>query len=251
MYVLLCAAITPTGPANGTSVETVDLPELVDRAELIVLGTVASVEYGPFETPDGRTETSTFIALNAAWVFKGEVRDRQVALRMLGGIRTNAEGRETRLKIAGAPTFETGGTYLLFVRGNGPSLVPIYGWGQGLFRVAPHPDTGRDILFDERGFVIRGIADNDWLRSGERLAYRSGRPGLPHEDAASSERGDKSAARRNAVRVPGHEGVQPGGANVQEVFDALNAYIARRSTLPTYEPGKLVDPAAPRRDGDH
>lgn len=113
---LLCA-----NPAGATTVIRAGLPELVERADLVVEGEVASArEYV------ARGEVYTDYTLQVAARFKGQAPDTLV-VRLPGGAGT---------VVVGTPKLTVGSQVLLFLeRGNVGDSWVILGLGQGHFEL--------------------------------------------------------------------------------------------------------------------
>ncbi|HHM06129.1 MAG TPA: hypothetical protein ENJ19_10365 [Gammaproteobacteria bacterium] len=118
------------GPATALSVVERDFGELVDRAELVLVGTAS--EQHSYADPAGgpRPWIYTDITFTDLEFIKGEVPSTHYTLRISGG---RVAGRA--LDIPGLPRFKTGERYLIFVKGNGRLFFPVVGVHQGMFQI--------------------------------------------------------------------------------------------------------------------
>jgi hypothetical protein len=149
-------------PAQGMVVVKRSFPELVARAEQIVVGTVTDVREGPDE---GGTPC-TWVTLSDLIVLKGEVGSA-ITLRLFGGTSgPNAAW------ISDMPAFSPGQRAVLFVAGNGRDVCPLVGVWQGRFRVR-HDDTlDADVVEDQNGLPITGRIGPELTR-GARAERRA------------------------------------------------------------------------------
>ena len=131
---LLLAALLPwAAPSPALTVVARPLAEQARLAELILVGTVASVRSRWADRPGGRIVTE--VVLKDLQVVKGRVPGPRYTLLVAGGA---VDGRAQ--VYTGLPRLEPGRRYLLFVRGNGRVLFPVVGVTQGLYRVERGPD---------------------------------------------------------------------------------------------------------------
>ena len=115
-------------PARAAVVLKLDLPELVLRAEHIVLA-VARQKSARF-TPRGRIVTDVTLTVNET--LKGDFRPGQdLVVTRLGG-----EVGERAMLVEGAPRFQIGRSALVFLR-RAPATgeLQVVGMSQGLFRI--------------------------------------------------------------------------------------------------------------------
>ena len=126
--------------------------QLVSEAELILVGTVE-------ETQGHRLSTGTivtYITLGNIEAVKGDHLEQVYTLQVLGG----TVGEE-HFVIAGAPSFEKGGTYLLFIKGNGTIMFPLVGVDHGKFHIRQDPNTGTQVLYNAKGHIVVDIVGNE------------------------------------------------------------------------------------------
>ncbi|MEW5983437.1 MAG: hypothetical protein AB1806_13870 [Acidobacteriota bacterium] len=135
---LLCAACVPGLPprAAATLVATLDLDELVARADLIAIGRVAHT----IELRAATGGVGTEVALGACTLLKGTARC-PVTFAVPGG----RSGRY-RTVVAGAPILREGDEIVVFLRDQSPRRSTLVGFSQGLIRVSRHPVTSEALV---------------------------------------------------------------------------------------------------------
>lgn len=141
--VLLVPAVT-----SATVVVQRDFPQLVARAEQIVVGTVTDVS----EAPDKSGAPATWVTFSDLTVLKGDVGST-LTLRIYGGA---AGDRVTR--IPDLTTFAVSERAVLFVAGNGRDMCPLVGVWQGRFRVRLDATRGTDVVETDDGKPVMGLA---------------------------------------------------------------------------------------------
>lgn len=139
-------------PAQALTVVPRTFPELVRQAELIVVGTVSGARSA--WSADGQT-ISTTVSLDDLEVLKGEVPSVPYELLLPGGVVD-----DTAQTYPGMPELIQGGRYVLFVRGNRHTLIPLVGAYQGLYRVLTDSDGQQRVLRADRRDtpVVRALA---------------------------------------------------------------------------------------------
>jgi hypothetical protein len=115
--------------ARAMSVTPPSFPVLVGEAEQIARVRVTAVESRWDDGPAGRV-IHTYVHCLVLRTLKGAASGSLV-LRLLGG---TVDG--SRLIVPGMPSFEVGGTYVVFVAQNGRSFCPLVRAGHGVYRVA-------------------------------------------------------------------------------------------------------------------
>jgi hypothetical protein len=220
-----------TIPAGATSLPAVDAGTLADHAELIFVGTVTAVESVP--TRDG-SYAFTYVSFDIDQSLKGISRGgNAITLRFAGG-QVGADLYE----IAGAPTFAVGGRHLLFVRGNGESLVPLVGWFQGKYDIVEHPVTRQAMLVDYRGRAVDGVAGGNWRKNGLKLE-KDGSLRQPRDLGVSvvSEQGVR-------IQLEQSERLVDRAAPVDQVLGELRAFLETRKGSARWKASQFVDSAS-------
>ena len=124
-----------------------DFPDLVQRAEQIVAGTVSDVSQA--QKPSGAP--MTLVTVSDLTVMKGEARDA-ITLEFYGGVTG-----EYAIKVPDMPTFKAGERVVLFIAGNGVNVCPLVGVWQGSFRILTDAERG-DIVATNDGRPLAGVA---------------------------------------------------------------------------------------------
>jgi hypothetical protein len=136
-----------TVPAQAMTVVQRDFPELVARAEQIVVGTVTGIR----ETEEAPGEPVTLVTFSDLTVLKGDVGP-ELTLRLAGG-RTGAYA----VQVSDMPRFTLGERAVLFVAGNGRDICPLVGAWQGRFRVRFDAALGTEIVENNGGAPVVGL----------------------------------------------------------------------------------------------
>jgi hypothetical protein len=159
LAVVLVVLLVPSTPAvrDAAAASYVDktFTELVDEAQQILVGRVGSQA--------SRRVSGSLIVTDVTVVpldiLKGDVQNGAMTLTILGGTVG-----DQRLKVSAFPALETGRTYVLFVKDNGRSMLPLVGGVHGLFAIRWGVD-GRPMVFDagdrgvDAGFLIGAPPD--------------------------------------------------------------------------------------------
>lgn len=125
-----------------------DFPDLVQRAEQIVAGTVSDVSQA--QKPSGAP--MTLVTVSDLTVMKGEARD-SITLEFYGGATA---GGEYAIKVPDMPTFKAGERVVLFIAGNGVNVCPLVGVWQGSFRILTDAERG-DVVATNDGRPLAGV----------------------------------------------------------------------------------------------
>jgi hypothetical protein len=127
---LMVSIMLLSGTAHGLSVVPRSFDELVQRAGLVLVGTVRDVRS---EFADGglnQNSIQSYVSFSDLQVIKGQVTGEEYVLRVPGGV----VGRFAQ-DYPGIPSFQTGQRYLVFIRGNQRDFFPVVGITQGVFRI--------------------------------------------------------------------------------------------------------------------
>jgi hypothetical protein len=112
---------------SATTLVPADFAQMARESELIVRGTVVSVQS---QMAGPRQAIESMITLSVAETMKGTV-GAQTVFRVPGG----RVGRYRRVMV-GAPQFQAGDEVILFLKGHVPAIAMPYGLSQGVYRVA-------------------------------------------------------------------------------------------------------------------
>jgi hypothetical protein len=127
-----------------------DFPDLVQRAEQIVAGTVSGVS----QTQKKSGAPVTLVTVSDLTVMKGDVRD-SVTLEFYGGV-----AGEYAVSVPDMPTFKPGERVVLFIAGNGINVCPLVGVWQGSFRILTDETRGTEVVATNGGQPLTGIVGN-------------------------------------------------------------------------------------------
>lgn len=164
------------GTAGATSFEPRNFDALTTEAEQVVIGTVNAKN----SRRTGDREIVTDFRFDDLEIVKGTVVGSSLTVTMLGG----TVGEES-LTVAGAPTFQRGFRYLVFISGNGSVMFPLVGGHQGIFQMRKHAASGGSKVHDY---------------SGRPVARTTGRAGASLLPAASAEEAMTQAEFVDAIR---------------------------------------------------
>ena len=136
--------------ASATTGIKMTLSEVIDGSEVISIGTVLAIE----ETWDPQQELPfTHVTFSYLEVLKGEVDERELRLRFLGGAAPNG----LTLVVVGMPEFRLGERFVLFSRTRNAGACPLVGWQQGLYRVRFDTERDAPIVTDYAGRHVVAI----------------------------------------------------------------------------------------------
>jgi len=143
--VLVLSVMMICTPAYGLTVISRSFDELVQRADLVLAGTVKDV-HSQF-ADDGLDQNTifSFVTLTDLNVVKGRLAASEYVLRVPGGVM----GRFAQ-DYPGIPTFQTGQSYVVFIRGNRRDFFPVVGIGQGVFRILTDSRGQRVVIREDR-----------------------------------------------------------------------------------------------------
>jgi hypothetical protein len=141
---MAAVALLMCTPAHGLSVVSRSFDELVQRADLVLVGTVSEVHS---EFADGGLDQNTifsYVNFSDLQVVKGQVSNEPYVLRVPGGV----VGRFAQ-DYPGIPAFQTGQRYLVFIRGNQHDFFPVVGINQGVFRILSNAQGQQVVVRDD------------------------------------------------------------------------------------------------------
>ena len=144
LVAMAAVAVLMCTPAHGLSVISRSFDELVQRADLVLVGTVSEVRS---EFADGGLDQNTifsYVNFNDLRVVKGQVNSEPYVLRVPGGV----VGRFAQ-DYPGIPAFQTGQRYLVFIRGNQHDFFPVVGISQGVFRILSNAQGQQVVIRDD------------------------------------------------------------------------------------------------------
>ena len=164
LLVVFLSALLVADFAVSITFEARDFNALVHEADQIVIGTVAAKD----ARRTGDREIVTDFRFDDLKIVKGAVPSTSLTLTMLGG----TVGSET-LAVAGAPTFQRGVRYLIFVTGNGSVMFPVVGGHQGIFQLRKDGASGVSRVHDHAGRPATGLPGRA-VGAGADLVFGTG-----------------------------------------------------------------------------
>lgn len=133
------------GPATVSAhhPQNLTFDQLTRRASVIVEGQVTAVNS---TWNAAGTQIHTTVTMRVDTFHKGNLRQNQMQIRMLGGIVGN-----TTMVVLGQPTFAVNDRVMLFLKPNYDQHdVPFVGAHEGKFQVILDRATGQDVLDNRR-----------------------------------------------------------------------------------------------------
>lgn len=190
LILLACfAGLAPVGWA--TTVIPPDFTTMVNQSDYVVRAVVKSAT-AEEQATTGQDKIYTHVELEVRQVIAGEPPST-VVLRLLGGRVGDRE-----LVVDGMPALRVGEECILFVKGNGRMLCPVYAMSYGAFPVKEDPAT-------QRRYVTR--EDQTPLASVDEISQPLGTTAadLPAAERMAPARGmtpDEFVRQIQAVRQP-------------------------------------------------
>ena len=135
-----CVALLAGRPGHATTVLHQSFPDLVQKAEIIAVGTVSTIHA---EWDAVREIPYTLVTFTDLDIRKGDQHQTSLTLQFVGGSAPDG----AILQIAGVPEFYLGDRLVLFVVGNHHRAVPLVGMWQGAYRVVFDPERDEDVLY--------------------------------------------------------------------------------------------------------
>lgn len=146
----------PAEPQEGGQLE-----ELIQKANLVIVGEVAEVEYVMARTEgDGEDPLPfTIVTYKVDDALRGKPTGETLSLQFIGG----TDGRGGFLTVSGVPQFQEGERDLLFIAGNGANeTCPLVECEYGRFRL--HQNR----VYNTHGQPVRGLVGNNPVARGPR-----------------------------------------------------------------------------------
>jgi hypothetical protein len=152
---LTCVLLAIGGRAQAMVVVKRDFPELVARAEQIVVGTVTDITYDKDEVG----APITLVTFSDVSVLKGD-SGPTLTLRLSGG-----PDDDVAVHVSDMPTFTLGERNLLFIAGNGRDICPLVGVWQGRFRVRLDATHATEVVEHDDGSAVTGLVGRELQRT--------------------------------------------------------------------------------------
>ena len=134
-----CLLLTGAVTVSATSVVPPDFSQLVNESDYIVRAVVKSVTCEWRET-QGHRHIFTLVELDVREVIAG-APPQPLILQMLGG-----KVGEDEMRVSGAPQFKVGDEDILFIKGNGQNISPLFAIMHGRYPVMKEEGTGREYV---------------------------------------------------------------------------------------------------------
>jgi len=149
--------LIPSGYAVATTAPEQSFPDLVHRAEMIVVGTVTGIQE---QWDTARQAPFTYVTFSQLTVLKGNPGGDSLTLQFLGG--PTPEG--TFLAVTEVPHFTVGEKTVVFSAGNHRDFCPLVGIWQGLLRVYFDSQRAVEIVSDNAHRPITGVQNGRFLK---------------------------------------------------------------------------------------
>ena len=146
---LMCAW---SAGAWATTVIPPSFEQLVNESDYIIRAVVKSVT-SEYRTGAGGKTIITKVALDVREVIAG-TPPAEVVLEILGG-----KIGDEQMVLEGAPRFKVGDEDILFVQGNGRTIVPLVAMMHGRYPVVREPGTGRRYMARENKVPLSDPAE--------------------------------------------------------------------------------------------
>ena len=145
----VCLSFFTADFSRATTVIAPSFDSLVKQSDVVVRGTVQSVE-SEWRIAGGKKFIASKVRVDVHETISG-VTPSPLILQMVGG----KIGDES-LTIEGAPQFEVGKEYILFVRDNGKAFYPLVGIMHGQYPVKTDEKSGRRFVARCNGAPLHG-----------------------------------------------------------------------------------------------
>lgn len=162
--ILFTTLVFASSALATTAIER-SFPELVQRADVVVVGTVNDI-HEQWDTE--RQVPFTLVTLSNLTVLKGNPGS-ELTLYFLGGHTPNGK----ILSVAETPHFTVGEKTVVFSAGNQRDVIPLVGLWQGLLRVQIDTISGTEFVTDHAGVPLRGIENGKWV-TDDKVARTEG-----------------------------------------------------------------------------
>src|SRR5262245_8805885 len=155
-FFLVGCVLSFSNSVQATSVTEVSFSDLVQRAEVIAVGTVSEIKEQWDET---RKAPLTLVTFSDLTVLKGNP-GTSMTLEFLGGHTPKG----LVLMIPGVPQFTVREKTVVFCAGNRRDFSPLVGVWQGLLRVRTDPQSGIETVSDNFRAPITKIQAGKFLK---------------------------------------------------------------------------------------
>jgi len=136
---------------QATTLLYTSFDDLVKEADGIIMGTVKKIE----PIMDNTGMINTYVTLGDLTIIDGLYEGKEFTIVMEGG-EVNSEAQV----VSGIPDFRIKEKLILFIKGNGYYIVPLVGWGQGMFIVKKDSEASgsdKEVMYDCSGNRVFSI----------------------------------------------------------------------------------------------
>lgn len=152
LTVAFALLLSGAAPSFATTVVPPEFPQLVNEADYIVRAVVKSVTAEWRET-EGHRHIFTFVELEVREVISG-TPPQPLILQMLGG-----KVGEEEMIVSGAPKFAVGDEDILFIKGNGRNISPLYAIMHGRYRIMKEKGAERQYITRSNKVPLQDTAE--------------------------------------------------------------------------------------------
>jgi len=158
---LLVGLLCFSTQVGATSIQQMDVDELIDNSELVFEGRVLSADA---RWNKSHTLIKTFITFEILDVLSGDYFESQLELSFLGG-----KIGQDEIKAQGLRQPAVGEKGIYFIESLTKSLVnPLVGWSQGQFLLESN-DSGRDVVMTDTHHPVVGLSEDSASIRNKRI----------------------------------------------------------------------------------
>lgn len=150
----IVAIVALSATASATTVERMDLSQVVHQSDRAFLASVVSV------TPEwcaSESRAYTTVVFRVEKDLKGNLVSPEWPLRLLGGTAQTPEGETVRQVTYGMPEFQVGERTIVFASDDRRLYCPVTGWYQGRYRVQLDAVASVDRVYDNDGHPVTSL----------------------------------------------------------------------------------------------
>ncbi|HET6373570.1 MAG TPA: hypothetical protein VFG76_09700 [Candidatus Polarisedimenticolia bacterium] len=174
LLIVVASLLSFATPSEASQVRSVNLEEMVQRADRVFSGRCLGVRVAHDPALD---RTVTYVTFSVQRVVKGDLHGR-VRIKMLGNVDATATPDD---RIEGLPRFQAGEEVVLFLHGDSArGLTSPVGFSQGKFAVV-HDKQGRPVAINgmRNEHLFRGISPRAEGPLGAHAARQKDERGIP------------------------------------------------------------------------
>lgn len=227
------ALVASPRPTHASTVMKLGLRDLSLTAELIADAEVVAIQQRNSDVvePGDADLPHTFVTFAIHQSIKGRSSAGDtITLRFLGG--PNGRGQVTM--VPGMPEFRVGDRDILFIRHNGTTMCPVFGWERGRLRLV------RDGVYDELGREVWVTPAGELAAGERRIDVRSmGYPQLAPEPALHADEATRTFVPPTGALLPNASGMR---AVIGQILTEAraNGKLTEPATVPSQNPSALL-----------